>query len=159
VSIRQHLNEFAGLPVHTFDPENPCGQGRPGEAAYRISSNDHDEEIPFADMLANYLSAPGAEETTALVVGSWGYDDMIDSGSDEVISLLVEARSRLPHLRSLFLGEIIKWECEISWIHQGNVTSLLTAYPELEMFRVRGVMDLMIAPFRHERLRHLAIES
>jgi hypothetical protein len=109
-------------------------------------------------LLDLYLVEPGAGGTTALVVGAWG-EAMYEAGGPHVVEALVAARDRLPRLRALFLGDITFDECEISWIHQGDVSPLFTAYPELEEFRVREVGGLTFGKLGRPSLRVLAVES
>ena len=71
----------------------------------------------------------------------------------------MDARDRLPNLRALFLGDITWEENEISWIAHGDVTGLLTAFPQLEHFRLRGADGLTLRKFKHENLKSLTIEA
>jgi len=153
------LESFAGQRVVDYVPEDSFKAGLPGVVAYRLRE-DYDSEQSVEELLDRYLEEEGSDKTTALVIGAWEYDDMIeDPGSVGVVEALVAASNRLPALRSLFLGDITFQECEISWIHQSDISPLLAAYPRLEEFRVRGVGDLTFGQLRHDRLRHLAIES
>jgi hypothetical protein len=162
MAIAQHLETFAGLKVVTYEPAVHLRPGRPGTVAYRLGRLDHGEaDYPFPALLGWYLAEPAAAATTALVVGAWKYQDMVrwGAGNREVVEALVAARDRLPNLRALFLGEITVEECEISWITQGDVNPLLSAYPRLEEFRVRGVIGLTFGRLRHGNLQALAVES
>src|SRR5262249_40388818 len=88
MGIRTHLGEFAGLPVHQFDPEAPCAQGRPDQVAYRF--RDVGVGVRFAEQFVRYFSMPWSQDTTALVIGPWNGDN------DEVVAELIAARPRLP---------------------------------------------------------------
>jgi hypothetical protein len=162
MTISQHLQAFAGLPVFNYEPGRGLDRGPPGGVAYRLIAVDRlareEDQRSFPELLDQYLAEPGAEGTTALVVGAWG-EGMYEGGNSHVIAALVAARERLPRLRALFLGDITFEECEISWITQGDVSPLLAAYPELEEFRVRGVGGLTLGHLRHPSLRVLAMES
>ena len=79
--------------------------------------------------------------------------------AERIVAALVAARDRLPNLRRLFLGDIVQEECEISWIHQTDVSPILAAYPVLECLRVRGGEGLVLGTPRHDELRALIIES
>ncbi|MFD0536478.1 STM4015 family protein [Actinomadura luteofluorescens] len=68
-------------------------------------------------------------------------------------------RRAVPRLRALFFGDILDWECHISWIQNGDISPLFDAYPGLEHFEIRGASDLRFEPLRHERLKALRIES
>lgn len=164
MGISHHLDTFAGLPVVPFEP-GATGRGRKKRAAcaYRLGGLEFGKEKhSLAELLDLYLETPGAAETTALVIGAWDYEDMLEwgAGNAEIVQALAAARDRLPKLRALFLGDITYEECEISWLHQGDVAPLLAAYPGLEEFRVRGAGGLSFGKkFRHDGLRTLAIES
>ncbi len=162
MTVEQHLNMFAGLKVVNYAPGGGFLEGQPGAVAYHLGGLEYGRaKHPLLEVLGAYLSEPGAAATTALVIGAWDYDDMNDwgAGNRDVVQALVAARDRLPQLRALFLGDIIREECEISWIQQGDVSPLLAAYPDLEEFRIRGVGVLSFGQLRHGRLRSLAVES
>ncbi len=150
------LTEFAGLSVQEFDLDEDW---RGPDLAYRIWQG-YDDEVTIAQRLHRLLAQPESGEITALVVGAWG--EMSEEGSTDaeaIVKELVAAAPRLPKLRALFLGDITYEECELSWIKQTDVSPLLAAWPNLEIFRVRGSDGLAFSPLRHECLRHLAIES
>ena len=92
----------------------------------------------MTDVLAQFLAEPGSEEARGLVTGMWedAYSDPEDAG--RMVAALVAARDRLPNLRALFLGDITAEQCEISWIHQTDVSPILAAYPALECLPCEG---------------------
>ena len=155
VTIEEHADEFAGLPVRDYDPE--AGIGDPTGAIHRLRV-DYDAEEPFSVLLARFLEEPNAGQAVGLVIGAWQGDDS-EASSAPVVEALVAARERLPALRALFLGDITREENEISWIQQSDVTALFDAYPGLEHFRVRGGVGLVVGSLRHEHLRSLVVES
>jgi uncharacterized protein (TIGR02996 family) len=125
-------------------------------AAYRVDRDDDDGDIfPHLESL---LADPAVGLVQALVIGCWGGEDGLDD-SAEVVEALINARDRLLNLRALFLGDIRWGENEISWIHQSDLTGLLTAFPRLEHFRARGGGGLVLKKFRHEHLESLAFEA
>ncbi|GAB3142459.1 STM4015 family protein [Micromonospora sonneratiae] len=153
MTIYQHITEFAGLPVVNFEPamELPAD---PTAVAWRIATGYDSDEV-FPKLVELFLAAVDPAAVRALVVGSW--DDPFDTPPP--VDLLVSLAPRLTNLRALFLGEMTFEECEISWIQQGDVTALLTAYPALEVLRVRGAEELVLTSVRHTALRELAFES
>jgi hypothetical protein len=155
LSINEHADEFAGLPVRDFDPE--AGIEDPEGTIYRLAV-DYDSEDPLLVLLARFLEDPDASRVPGLIIGAWQADDS-QASSGPIVEALVAARDVLPNLRALFLGDIISEENEISWIQQSDVTALFDAYPDLEHFRVRGGMGLVIGKLRHENLQSLVIES
>jgi uncharacterized protein (TIGR02996 family) len=125
-------------------------------AAYRVDGDEYGEG-GFPKLMA-FLNDPAVHLVEALVVGCcWGAFD--GSDSSRVVKALIAARGRLTGLRALFLGDITYRENEISWIRQCDLTRLLEAFPDLEHFRARGGADLVLRPFRHDRLRSLAFEA
>lgn len=161
MTINEHVTEFAGLPCRTFAVDNPSPADHSAVAwrvtAWEEDDNQWDEPLSpaFARSFETFLDRVDTEAVTTLVIGSWGYAAM----NEAPIGLLCAAAPRLPNLRALFLGDITFEECEISWIKQGDVTELLSAYPGLEVLRVRGADGLVLRPVRHGRLRELAFES
>ncbi len=159
MGIHTHLESFAGFKVVEYNPEAGFKAGLPGTVVYRLRE-EYDGEHSVPELLASYLAEEGANQTTALVIGPWDSDDMIDPhGNRDVVEALATASNQLPALRAIFLGDITSQNCEISWIHQGDVSPLLTGYPRLEEFRVRGIDGLSFGQFRHDHLRILAVES
>jgi hypothetical protein len=155
MTIGGHIETFAGLPVVRFAPQK-VDDAAAEKVAWRLSADEYDaSEEDFAALFHQFLDAVGADRVTALVVGDWG-----DSHERSApVALLAGAADRLTNLRALFVGEMTSEECEISWIQQTDVTPLLTAYPRLEVLRVRGAGGLELSPVRHGALRELAFES
>jgi hypothetical protein len=155
MTIAAHASEFAGLPVKDFDPE--IGIVDPTGTIYRLSV-DYDAEEPFMVLLSRFFEDPKASQVPGLVIGAWQGDES-DLSSESIVEALVAARESLTSLRSLFLGDIISEENEISWIQQSDVTPLFDAYPNLENFQVRGGSNLVIGTIRHQKLRSLVVET
>ncbi|MFN8512832.1 MAG: hypothetical protein U0841_09645 [Chloroflexia bacterium] len=65
----------------------------------------------------------------------------------------------MPRLTALFFGDIIVEESEISWIEQTDVSPLLAAFPQLEIFGVRGGNGLSFGQLRHDVLQTLIVET
>lgn len=169
----ENLTTFAGLPVVDFVADGPnapalgamargaTAVADPSAVAWRVSQWEDEDgwedavsEV-FVAAFEAFLASPVAPLTTTLVLGTWGYA-AFNLSPVEVVS---SAAARLPALRHLFFGDITSEECEISWIKQGDITPLLTAYPALETLRVRGGDGLALVPLRHAGLRSLAFET
>ena len=107
--------------------------------------------------LQAFLASDAAPATRGLILGAYDLEGGSSGGKkyDEIVT----SKDRLPNLKALFLGDIVQEECEISWIHQSDVSGMLQAFPQLEMLRIRGVDGLAISKPQHARLRALAIES
>ncbi|WP_081239616.1 STM4015 family protein [Streptomyces viridosporus] len=158
MTIGDHLDELYGLPAFTF----PVSGGTtelpdPDAVAWRIAVESYGAEPPWTEVFARFCAAVDTTRVRALVVGAW--EDTYDSAPSDVIEALVAARDRLPALRSLFLGDIVFEECEISWITQTDVTPLLAGFPDLEEFGVRGGQGLEFPALRHDALRGLTVET
>ncbi|MFJ2950941.1 STM4015 family protein [Streptomyces sp. NPDC087226] len=158
MTIGGHLEELYGLPVFPFaEGTGPATPPEPGSVAWRLAGGTYDDDTGWAEGFARFCAEVDTTRVRALVVGMW--DDAYDSGPTDVIEALLAARDRLPALRSLFLGDIVFEECEISWIHQTDVTGLLAGFPALEEFGVRGGQGLVFPALRHDRLRKLVVET
>ncbi|MCB5179050.1 STM4015 family protein [Streptomyces antimicrobicus] len=160
MSHPRHLKESYGLPVFDFPgPDDAGSVSLPDAAAvaWRLRSDCYDGEESWPEVFARFLAAVDVPRVRAIVVGAWR--QAYDTGPEEVVAALLEARDRLTSLRALFLGDMESEECEISWIRQGDVTPLLDGFPELEEFGVRGGSGLVFPPVAHRRLRALAVES
>ncbi|MFB4311827.1 STM4015 family protein [Actinomadura sp. GTD37] len=168
MGIYQHLDEYAGLPVATFNEDTDVEEvteeddGRGGdalpaaaEAAWFVGTS-FDEE-PFGDVFARFLRTVDTTEVTALIIGYWGAS--YDSGAADPAAVLTEAAASFPKLRALFLGDITGEESEISWIEHSDVSPLLAAFPDLERFEVRGAQGLVLDPVKSDRLKVLRFES
>lgn len=165
MSFYRHVSTFAGLPVRDFtagpgdasamDSPGDSPNVEPGSVAWRVATDYDGGPDAFDQLLGTLVAAPWAAQVRALVIGDWGetYE------TDAPIDALVAAADRLTGLTALFLGELTSEECEVSWIQQNDVAPLLTAYPRLEVLRVRGSDGLALSPVRHESLRELAFET
>ncbi|MEV0328690.1 STM4015 family protein [Micromonospora echinospora] len=154
-----HARSFAGRPVVDVFRDEPLPTVDT-PVSWRFSHWDFDQSAgytpsePFRSAFDEFLAQAGPS-VESLVIGAWGYAAF----NVAPIAQLCAAAPRLPALRALFLGDMTSEECEVSWMRVGDVSPLLTAYPELEVLRVRGGQDLTFSPVRHERLRELAVET
>jgi hypothetical protein len=153
VGVSKHLERFAGRPVVDFDPAK--GIADPTGTIYRLAMPGWGKDA-ISKPLTAFLNDPRAAQVPALVVGCWSYEG---GSSAEVVAALVKGRDKLPALRSLFLGDIVYEEQEISWIAQSNLSSLFPAFPDLEELWVRGGQGLSFGALEHARLKALAVES
>lgn len=157
MAISDHLQEFAGKPVENWTPE---GLSDPANVLPRLALeyDDHDQNVKWTDKFSEFLEHSDASQVTGLVIGAWDYD-FSGGDSSEVVEAVVAARERLPKLTALFFGDITYEECEMSWIQQSDVSPLFEAFPLLETFGVRGGNNLSFGALRHDKLRHLAIQT
>ncbi|MFE2278232.1 STM4015 family protein [Streptomyces sp. NPDC059454] len=159
MTIGGHLEELYGLPALTFPGpgETPRELPEPDAVAWRITADTYDADERWTEAFARFCSAVDTTRVRALVVGAW--EDAYERSSGDVVEALVAARDRLPGLRSLFLGDMVYEEAEISWITQSDVTPLLSAFPALEEIGVRGGQGLEFPALRHDSLRKLVVET
>lgn len=156
--ISEHLTSWQGYPV------KPLGFDELEEKLPDLSRTvcrlyvEWESKGSFTDLLGRFLSLPGVERTPAIIIGAFMGDDS-SLESSEAVQALVEARTRLPALKGIFLGDIIGEENEISWINQCNVSPLLAAYPQLEHLAIRGGTGLVLGQFSHVRLKSLVIQT
>ncbi|GAP93771.1 hypothetical protein NIES2104_02790 [Leptolyngbya sp. NIES-2104] len=159
-----HVEQFAGRQIWAFNREEALPNPQQFAYAFRCDYDDEDDSV--ADQLDVLLQMPGAELTEALVVGVWVGGEGVCTGdvsSAVLVESLVALRDRFPNLKALFIGDIEYLECEISWIAQSDMSPILQAFPQLEVFQVRGGEGLKFDPTlgtsRHEHLKTLIVET
>lgn len=157
MTINEHKTEFAGREIITWEPGDPIED--PTGANYRIAvSDDMDTKTSWTRQFAAFLKVLNAQQLRGLVVGPWSLNVSGDS-TVEVVATIAEAHHTLANLQSLFIGDIIVEESEISWIVQSDVSTILEAYPALEHFGVRGSDSLSFGKLKHAALKSLIVES
>ncbi|MFE1443669.1 STM4015 family protein [Streptomyces sp. NPDC058739] len=158
MTIGEHLRELYGLPAFTFPgPGEEAKLPAADAVAWRVTSDVYDADEEWEAAFERFCAQVDTTGVRALVVGAWR--EAYDTDPSAVVAALLAARDRLPALRALFLGDMVFEECEISWINQTDVTALLTGFPGLEEFGVRGGSGLGLSGLRHERLRKLTAET
>jgi hypothetical protein len=171
-----HITEFAGLPVVEFvnldtlaqeypEPVQPHGLldaalKDPGSIAWRLRMEEPGGEQleDLSAYLERFTREVDPAAIRALVIAHIPIEDYWFE-SEEVRDRLVALAPRLPNLRSLFFGEVLQEESEVSWISHGDFASLFAAFPELTEFFVRGTGDLRLRIGRHENLRRLTVQT
>ncbi|GAA5528151.1 STM4015 family protein [Herpetosiphon gulosus] len=121
--------------------------------------DDYDTKTAWIDRFADFLALPKVEKTTGLVIGPWWELDDGNGPVDQVIETLVSAAPQLPNVRALFIGDITSEESEISWIEQDDLSPLLSAFPNLQHFAIRGANGLSLGSCQHSQLKTLVIQS
>jgi len=157
MTISDNLSTFHGFDVVDFANGEPPAD--PARTAVRLRLEYEGEFEEFADLWAEFMGSPGVEETQALVIGNWANVDDVSAPSDQAVALIVSDAERLPKLRALFFGDITSEENEISWIQQSDVSAFWGAFPNLEVFGVRGGNGLQLGAIRHARLKALTVEA
>jgi hypothetical protein len=158
MTINEHAEEVAGLPVRDYEP----GRGLPDAArtAWRLTLglDAFDSTEPLTDLIASFVEETDAKEVRAVVIGAW---EEMGSGtsSQGIVEALAAARGQLRALETIFFGDVVVEESEISWIVNSDMGPLLAAYPRLQQLRVRGGQELSFGNLRHESLRALIVET
>jgi hypothetical protein len=153
--IYDNLEEFVDLPVVDFQSAEDWNGTK---SAYRIRIGWDDAPEDFVKRLNALAAMEESDALTALVIGGWCGDDS-SSSSEHVVQALVTNANRFKGLRAIFFGDIISEENEISWITQSDLSPVLSAFPNLELLRIRGGSDLELTPIEHQSLLHLGIET
>lgn len=153
--ISKYITSFHGKPVVNYAPGKATEPAK--DVSYRLAL-EYDSGVAFAELFEQFLTEVPVGEVESLVIGPWG-DEMFDDSVQMVLDLIVANAGKLTGLRALFVGEMTYEDCEMSWIKQGSYKGLLEAFPALEVLRIRGMQDLVIAPFEHAKLRELVIET
>jgi len=111
--------------------------------------------IEYLDELVQHADAP---KLRALIIGKWcNYGECNNAA---IVEAIIRHRERLSGLVALFLGDITSKEMETSWIQNSDLSGLLSAYPLLEVLRVRGGRGLRFSAMQpHYNLRALIVES
>nr|WP_067599316.1 STM4015 family protein [Nocardiopsis listeri] len=181
----EHLTEFGGLPVFDYaspeelssstpryeqdqvdaDAQNAALR-TPDAYAWRFQVESFDPEEEFADHFGSFVAATDTSAVKAIVIGAAG-DSELDEPGAPARDALLEHADRFTGLRSLFIGDLISEEAELSWIHQPDLAPVLAAYPNLTEFAVRGTGDPYLNPGshlgldigRHDALRTLTVQT
>jgi len=157
MTVHGNLEQFAGKPVKDF---KTAGDITDFAAAAPRLRCDYDDTLTLRDFLALLLDEPGVSATEALVFGLWmERGESFEVTPTGTIEMLVAMKEQLPAIRALFFGDIISEENEISWIGQGDYSSLWGAFPKLEHFAVRGGNGLRLGTINHGTLHTLVIET
>ncbi|MFJ4600476.1 MULTISPECIES: STM4015 family protein [Streptomyces] len=158
MTIGHHVEELYGLPAFAFPgPDAKAELPEPDAVAWRVAGDVYDAEEEWEDAFARFLATVDTTRVRALIVGAW--TEAYETDSSAVTAALLAARDRLPALRALFLGDLVMEEAELSWIQQSDVSGLLTGFPELAEFGVRGGTGLEFPALEHAALRKLVVET
>ncbi|MBB6118135.1 STM4015 family protein [Nocardiopsis algeriensis] len=173
--ITEHLTEFAGLPVVEFPAEGTeeglsdearsrleAAIADPGSVAWRLRTTYGER---FSEYFSRFLSEVDTGQVGALVIGCWD-EEIYETPPVVPRDLLIEHAAAFPALRSLFFGDVVMEEAEVSWIQQTDLAPLAAAFPELAELAVRGSGDPEMAQDElrlhvpsHPSLRSLTVQG
>ncbi len=123
---------------------------------YVYDYDAYEEEGKGADtMVADILADPDLPGLEEIRIGSWG--NAYEDGCQPIIDQIVVNAERFSHIRKLFIGDMDYEECEVSWIVQGDYSSLWAALPDLKELTIKGATDLVLGEVCHEGLESLTI--
>ncbi|GCE46135.1 hypothetical protein EI42_01150 [Thermosporothrix hazakensis] len=151
--------EFSGKRVIYWEPGTALTDTRNTLYCIRINTGN-DPYSSWAEKFDAFLQTPGVADISGLVVGNGSHDDE-GACYYRAIVTLVAARQHLSGLTTLRFGDgdIRQAEEEPFWIEPGTLSSLLAAYPALDMLCISGTNGIRAGLLSHERLRTLIIES
>ena len=145
--------QFNGKRVVNFDPEQGIQETN---VAYCFLT-DYETEAAVPPLVAQFLADPKAKAIDTLVIG------LINIEGDEppaaIIQLLINHKETLQQLTGVFMGDIIQEECEVSWLENCDHSAMLQAFPNLEIYKVRGGNGLSFDQLQHAQLKKLIIET
>ncbi|WP_028551494.1 STM4015 family protein [Paenibacillus sp. UNC451MF] len=125
------------------------------EIKLSVDYDQYEDGVKIVDLIEQLASKEESLQLESLIIGDWG--GAYENDSSEAVEALVRLKDRFPQLRKLFIGDMSYEECEVSWINQSNLAPLLSAYPELTSFTIKGSTGLVLDPAKHEKLEELTI--
>lgn len=154
--IELHFDTLAGYPVHEWRSGEPLPAG--AIARLTLQYDDLDGGMKWVDLFATFLEEEAdLTHLPGLIVGAYDFES--SESSAPIVEAIVASSERFPHLKVLFIGDILSEELELSWIEQSDLSPLFGAFPDLEFLGARGGNNLDIGAPRHEKLKTLMIQS
>ncbi|MFL1377129.1 STM4015 family protein [Nocardiopsis protaetiae] len=112
------------------------------------------------DYLDRFFARVPPAEIHALIVGNLPTADRTAMAADRALAAIAARAVSLGGLRSLFFGEILREELELSWIGLGDLGSVVAALPGLRDLTLRGAsLGCGLRVPRHENLEELTVQS
>lgn len=145
--------QFNGKRVVNFDPELGIEDTN---VAYRFFT-DYDTEREVPPLVEQFLADPKAKEVDTLIIGLINIEG--DEPPSTIINLLIEHKDNLQQLTGIFFGDVTQEECEVSWLENCDHSAMLQAFPNLEIYKVRGGNGLSFTQLQHPNLKKLIIET
>ncbi|YAG13422.1 HEAT repeat domain-containing protein [Nostoc sp. DSM 114161] len=117
------------------------------------------EYTPFDfSQLEALFSDSQANKIQALVCQIWACPYR-NTSADDIIKAISSASKKLTSLKTLFIGDGYDEPYRVSYVSLGDVSPVLTAYPNLEVLQVRGDDSLNFSPVQHDNLKTLIVET
>jgi len=163
--MNDYKTHFAGKTVIDWEIGDPVPDPATTIPRFKASGGRWEEKSIDADeKFMHFLADPASSTTTGFVFGTY-FTSGARNYTQYLLPLLLDNKDHFPHLTTLFLGDIIMEESEISWIEPGDISTLFTAYPQLEHFGIRGCASTYTSPYLHlgvlnlEHLKTLVVET
>lgn len=157
--VSENLNSFNGKSVIDFDPKEGLLKNL-NQYVYRlrVDYDSYSNGAKMEDLIRAFARIPAVlAECQDLIIGVWDHESSLNA--DGLIQTLVELKDAFKNLKALFIGDITYEEQEISWIQQSDLSPLLAAFPNLELFQARGSDGLRLSELKHEKLKKLIIQT
>lgn len=106
------------------------------------------------EVLAAVMASPASEFIEQLTVGLIDYEGGGISDAHRAIAQGIVH----PRLTTVFIGDFVADQQEISWVHHGDVSGLYAKAPALRTLRLRGA-GIELGELEHPTLARLEIES
>lgn len=142
----------------------------PGEDWTPPSARDDDDDdegggddeesgsVDVSKLVMDILSHPVGRFCTAL---NLGMPNALDEGLADfgpvIKKLAAKGQEALGRLRTLYIGDIAREECEVSWIEIGDISKLYPSLKNLRKLTLRGGSDLKLGAINLPELRELTI--
>lgn len=154
MSISSNVAYFNGQRVEDFDLEKGI---QDPSIAYRFRTDYDGKPNAVVNAIQVFLKDEKIEHVQNLVIGMWGVEH--DESPNEIIQILVQSKDKLKNLKGIFFGDITYEENEISWIENTNHAPVLDAFPNLEIYQVRGGNGLSFGKLEHANLQKLVVQT
>ncbi|TYQ17751.1 UNVERIFIED_CONTAM: hypothetical protein Cloal_0119 [Acetivibrio alkalicellulosi] len=123
---------------------------------YFYDYEDYEDGGKDASTLAEeILNDPDLSSIKNIVVGCWG--ESYDNSCQPILNMFSSNKEKFWHIESLFVGDMGYEECEVSWIEQGNYSSLLNSLSNLRHLIIKGSGNLSLGALNHPNLETLEI--
>ena len=155
--ISENLDSFNGKPVIDFNPDEALKNLNHHVYRLRIDYDDYSSGKKMEDLIHAFARIPVIAECQELIIGAWDFES--SKRAEVLVQTLVELKETFKNLKALFIGDITAEEQEISWIQQSDLSSLFTAFPNLEFFQARGGDGLSLSDLKHKNLKTLVIQT
>ena len=156
MTIGYNLSEFNGKSVKDFDPKE--GILSPEKFCYRIrvSYDDAEDGVTVGDLFKAFAKDPKAKEVSEFIIGVWSFEC---DGPGSLPQVIIDNAPSLPKVEAFMFGDITYEESEISWIQNVDQSAMMSAFPLLKEFRVRGGNGLSFSSLKHPTLEKLIVET